>query len=293
MESDATDSRVEVYLDDGEEPIASYRPPARFQLDTESLEDGEHELRIVAADASGRRGVRRIPFEVRNGPGIAVDGIRPGDTVEGRVSLLVNAYGGAYEENWEPARAETPAPIPTWAWVLLLGVVAWSMYYAARQWSPSEEMASSPTYAAWSAAEGSGAGPPGGASASGSAAGAASTGASLYRTSCASCHQANGQGIQGSFPPLAGDPVVTDPNPTRHIEIVLYGLRGKTIEGVSYATPMPAWADQLSDAEVAAVVNHERTAWGNDAPTVTAEDVADVRDAPDTAAIQSISDEPR
>lgn len=113
------------------------------------------------------------------------------------------------------------------------------------------------------------------------AAGGGSTsdlGASIYRSRCASCHQADGQGVEGAFPPLAGDPVVTAEDPTRHIEIVLEGLQGKTIGGVSYATPMPAWGDRLTDAEVAAVVNHERTSWGNDAPTVTPEDVAKMRE---------------
>jgi len=142
-------SRIEVYLDDSPEPVSVYRPPARFDLDTSDLADGPHELRIVATDVSGHRGIRRIPFEVRNGPGIAVSGLRSGDVVEGRVSLLVNAYGGAYEENWEPARAETPAPIPTWTWVLLLFVVAWAIFCGARHWAPSGDLAGSPTYSSW------------------------------------------------------------------------------------------------------------------------------------------------
>src|SRR5699024_4595216 len=66
-------------------------------------------------------------------------------------------------------------------------------------------------------------------------------------------------------------------NATEHIETILHGLQGKTIEGVSYAAVMPGFENMLSDAEIAAIVNHERTSWGNDAPTVTAEDVAKVR----------------
>ncbi|MDT8340668.1 MAG: c-type cytochrome [Longimicrobiales bacterium] len=271
MTTDAAPSRVEVYLDGGDEPIGVYHPPARFQLDTAALEDGPHELRVVATDRSGHRGVRTIPFEVRNGPGIAVDGLKRGDVVEGELDLLVNAYGGAHEENWEPARAETPAPIPTWAWVLLLGVVAWAMFYAARTWSPSPEMAGSPTFSDWTTAA-----RPDGAAAQSPSAGSG-TGAALYRTSCASCHQTNGVGVEGVFPPLAGDPVVLDPDPTRHIEIILFGLQGEPIQGVDYPTAMPGWAEQLSDAEVAAVVNHERTSWGNQAPTATADQVAEVR----------------
>lgn len=103
------------------------------------------------------------------------------------------------------------------------------------------------------------------------------SGSRVYRARCASCHQPDGSGVQGAYPPLAGDPVVTAEDPTRHIEIVLFGLEGKTIDGVSYPAAMPGWGDRLSDEAVAAVVNHERTSWGNDAPTVTAEDVAAVR----------------
>lgn len=278
MTSDRETSRVEVYLDGASEPIGIYQPPARFQLDTEALEDGTHELRIVATDRSGHRGVRTLRFEVRNGPGIAVDGLKDGDVVEGELSLLVNAYGGAYEENWEPARAETPAPTPTWAWVLFLGVVAWAMFYAAQTWSPPGDMASSPTYATWSGAIAEGA-PIDAAAEGGVGAGGDAPGAALYRTSCASCHQTNGQGVEGVFPPLAADPVVTADDPTRHIQIILFGVEGVPIEGVEYSSPMPAWADQLSDREIAAVVNHERTSWGNVAPTVTAADVAELRAA--------------
>ena len=102
-------------------------------------------------------------------------------------------------------------------------------------------------------------------------------GASLYAARCASCHQSGGEGIPGVFPPLKGDPVVTAKDPTRHIEIVLTGLQGKPINGVKYAAAMPSHEHSMNDAEVAAVVNHERTSWGNASPTVTEQDVAAVR----------------
>ena len=260
-------NRIEVYLDDEAEPIAVYRPPGRFTLDTTLLEDGPHRLSIIAYDSTGRRGVRKIPFEVRNGPGIAVEGLSDNDLLEGKISLLVNAYGGSYEEKWEPERAETPAPIPTWIWVLFILVAAWAIYYVARQWQPTSEFADTPTYARLDVIpENIVTAPP-----------VEGLGASLYRTSCASCHQVNGLGVTGVFPPLAGDLVVNDEDPSRHIEVVLYGAQGSTIDGVSYVTPMPAWGEQLSDEEVAAVVNHERASWGNTGATITASDVAKVR----------------
>ncbi|MDR8390689.1 cbb3-type cytochrome c oxidase subunit II [Aliifodinibius sp. S!AR15-10] len=104
-------------------------------------------------------------------------------------------------------------------------------------------------------------------------------GATIYANNCASCHQQNGQGVQGAFPPLAGDPVVTDEDPTDHIRVVLYGMQGIPIEGTEYQGIMQPFGEMLSDEEVAAVINHERTSWGNDAPTVTAEDVAKVRNS--------------
>lgn len=112
---------------------------------------------------------------------------------------------------------------------------------------------------------------------SGAAGAKAGPGAQVYASHCASCHQLNGEGLPGAFPPLKGDPVVTDMDPARHIEIVLFGLQGKAINGVHYAASMPAHAQLLSDPEIAAVINHERTSWGNNASTVTARDVANIR----------------
>lgn len=102
-------------------------------------------------------------------------------------------------------------------------------------------------------------------------------GARVFASNCSGCHQPNGRGLPGAFPPLAGDSVVTAADPTRHIEIVLFGASGSTIGGQRYTSPMPPWASLLNDEQVAAVINHERTSWGNAAPTVSAADVAAVR----------------
>lgn len=106
---------------------------------------------------------------------------------------------------------------------------------------------------------------------------AGAEGATLYSNHCAACHQADGQGLAGVFPPLAKNPVVAADDPTQHIATVLHGSQGKTIDGVTYSAAMPAFADQLSDAQIVAIINHERSSWGNQAPTVTAEEVAEVR----------------
>ncbi len=83
--------------------------------------------------------------------------------------------------------------------------------------------------------------------------------------------------MPNTFPSLHGDPVVTADDPTEHIRIVLGGLQGKTIKGVKYTAAMPPFGPRLSDAQIAAIINHERTSWGNSAPTVDAAKVAKIR----------------
>lgn len=102
---------------------------------------------------------------------------------------------------------------------------------------------------------------------------AAGNGAKVFNTNCSSCHQANGKGQTGVFPPLAGNPVVTG-SPTTVIHIVKNGLSGKImVKGASYNGQMPAWKGTLSDSDIAAVVTYIRSSWGNHASAVTASQV--------------------
>jgi len=105
----------------------------------------------------------------------------------------------------------------------------------------------------------------------------AAQGARLFAANCAACHGAQGAGIPGVFPRLVGDPVVTAADPAEHIATVLHGAQGRTIEGVKYTAAMPPFAATLNDAQIADIVNHERTSWGNQARTVSAADVAAAR----------------
>ena len=102
-------------------------------------------------------------------------------------------------------------------------------------------------------------------------------GAQVFGNYCSACHQLTGQGLPGVFPPLAGSATVKSKDPSEHVRTVLHGLHGKTIAGVAYPAVMPPFGPQLTDAEVAAVVNHERSSWGNNAPLVQPEDVAGAR----------------
>ena len=80
------------------------------------------------------------------------------------------------------------------------------------------------------------------------------TGESVYNTNCAACHQANGQGIPGVFPPIAGSAIATG-EISAHVNIVLNGKSD---------TAMQAFGEQLGDADLAAVVTYQRNAFGND-----------------------------
>lgn len=79
-------------------------------------------------------------------------------------------------------------------------------------------------------------------------------GEKIYKTSCAACHQPNGQGIPPTFPALAGSKIATG-DVDAHIDIVVHGKAG---------TAMQAFGQQLNDADLAAVITYERNAFGND-----------------------------
>lgn len=99
-------------------------------------------------------------------------------------------------------------------------------------------------------------------------------GKQLYEKNCVGCHQANGMGLPGQFPPLAGSDWVNAEGPNRIIQIVLNGLQGPlNINGVPFTAPvgMPAVGAGLPDEEVAPILTYIRSEWGNKASAVTPE----------------------
>lgn len=106
----------------------------------------------------------------------------------------------------------------------------------------------------------------------------ARSGAQVYVATCITCHQANGQGVRGAFPPLVKAEWVIG-RAEVPIAIVLHGMTGEiAVGGIKYNVPM-APLDTLSDQEIANVVTYVRSQWGNKAAAVTAADVAGVRTA--------------
>jgi cytochrome c oxidase subunit II len=279
----ATES-VRVFLDDETDPIAVHRPPARVVLDTTKLPDGEHVLRIQAIDSTGALGVRTLSFTVANGPGITVTGLRHGARVHGQIEIDVNAFAAG--DPFNPERAESWGPIPVWMWVFCVVIAVWAAWYGLEYFVTPPAFAATPTYAANPALAQANApatqsqaatpAPVGTNAAVGSTNVAgfnyATLGSQVYGQSCQACHGADGKGVPGAFPALAANAVVNGPAEA-HIKIVLKGLSGKTIDGTHYAGQMPAFAAQLSDAQIAAVIDHERTSWGNHGATVTPDEV--------------------
>jgi mono/diheme cytochrome c family protein len=89
----------------------------------------------------------------------------------------------------------------------------------------------------------------------------AASGADVYLSFCASCHQQNGHGVSGEIPALAGNGAVKAREADNVIRVILGGLPATKV----YA-PMPALGAGMTDPQIAAVANYVRTAWGNGAP---------------------------
>src|SRR5258708_15812806 len=92
-------------------------------------------------------------------------------------------------------------------------------------------------------------------------------GARTYDTYCRGCHQRSGRGITGGFPPLAGHApqLLAQKGGAYMARLVLFGLSGAIeVEGAPYNGMMPAWSS-LKDDEIAAVIDHVLTTWGNEA----------------------------
>jgi nitrite reductase (NO-forming) / hydroxylamine reductase len=102
-------------------------------------------------------------------------------------------------------------------------------------------------------------------------------GRNTYLTHCSACHQREGEGLRGAFPPLAGADWLAEQPTEAAIAVVLNGISGPlTVNGETYNGMMPP-AAHLSDAQIAAILGHVYRSWGNDGRAVSAEQVAAVR----------------
>lgn len=122
-------STIFIFLDNEPKPTAQVISPVSFELDTRKLVDGPHVLKIVSKDPTGKEGLRLIHFEVRNGPAIAIEGIKENAIVDGVLPIMINAYGKGDQKTFLIEGSETPQSIPAWVWILIIGFVGWALYY--------------------------------------------------------------------------------------------------------------------------------------------------------------------
>src|SRR5207244_9716774 len=103
-------------------------------------------------------------------------------------------------------------------------------------------------------------------------------GKKVFSANCQTCHQANGLGVPGQYPPLAGSEF-TSGGSRRMAMIVLKGLQGPVeVKGQQYGTAvMQPWDKTLTDKQIADVMTYERSEWGNSASPVTPEQIAAMR----------------
>lgn len=92
-------------------------------------------------------------------------------------------------------------------------------------------------------------------------------GEQIFENVCIACHQAGGTGIEGIYPALNGNPLITGEDPTYLISTVLTGRGG-----------MPSFAGTYDDEEIAAITTYVRQAWDNEAAPVEVSQVAELRE---------------
>lgn len=163
-------------------------------------------------------------------------------------------------------------PVSTWLIVLIWALALWAGLYLAFHSGGFRADVFDPNRVAWDG---------GGAAAGPATVDPLVVGRQIFAKNCVVCHQGTGQGVSGVFPPLAGSEWVLGGDWQRDshlVKVVLHGLQGPvTVKGATYNSAMVPWGGTLDDAEVASVLTYIRSEWGNSAPPISPEFVAEVR----------------
>jgi mono/diheme cytochrome c family protein len=163
------------------------------------------------------------------------------------------------------------APVPVWLFVLLMVFVYWGMIQLDRSAGGFNQLVYGPFQSYKQLADLQ---PKSGPEA------LIARGEIVYGQVCVACHQANGLGSPGQYPPLVGSEWAQGPA-NRVIRIPLHGLTGPiTVKGQNWNAAMPAFGTTPpldNDAALAAVLTYVRQAWGNKADPITPEQVKAVR----------------
>lgn len=184
---------------------------------------------------------------------------------------VVKVHGSILREQAEPR--DGYEPISLWLITFCFGLIFWGGMYLVMHSGGFRADVFNSNLVAWDGAGGAAVdkGPPD----------PLVVGKRIFTQYCAVCHQTTGLGVAGQFPPLAGSEwaLSQDWHGDNHlVKIVLNGLQGPiTVKGNPYNNAMAPWGGVLNDDQIAAVLTYIRNEWGNSAPHITPEFVAEVR----------------
>lgn len=122
-------SKVFLFIDDEKKALGEFDVPVKFDLDTRKLTDGNHTLKIVSKDPTGKEGIKLVNFVVRNGPSIDLEGLKNDDIIDGVQPIMINAYGKGNQKEFLIDGSESPASIPSWLWAGFVVFFGWAMFY--------------------------------------------------------------------------------------------------------------------------------------------------------------------
>jgi mono/diheme cytochrome c family protein len=240
--------RVEVYVDGSQEPFQIItQEPFKVKLNPSDFEEGDHYMRVVIYYDNGEYYDQPYLFSIQHKSEIAVGHINQAPI---HSPVEVDLIDPMEQEGMPPPSMLTQAILPVVLFLLIVLVAGWFSIYGDNP--VSDVVTDIQPIAEASQPEAPAGGP--------------ADGAAIYAEKCASCHGPNGEGQGDIFPALAGNANLADVDMV--IDTVLHGRQG---------TAMVPWGDQLSDEQIAAVINHILSAWGNDFGSVTPEDVAAAR----------------
>ncbi len=161
--------------------------------------------------------------------------------------------------------------MPAWLWILAVVLVGWAALYLGLNSGGFQSDVFNASQVSWSGGGGADSGPPD----------PMVVGKRVFTANCVVCHQANGMGVAGQFPPLVESAWVLDGDwhgDNHLVRLLLHGLQGPVeVKGNIYNNAMPAWK-QLKDSEIASVLTYIRNEWGNQAEPITADYVASIRE---------------
>ena len=83
----------------------------------------------MSKNPDGKEGIRHIPFHVRNGPAIAIEGIKENDIVDGIIPIMINAYSKGNQKQFLIEGSETPQSTASLFWAIIIRFIGFAIYY--------------------------------------------------------------------------------------------------------------------------------------------------------------------